>query len=314
MIQLPSDIKLIFSGHETFALRQLWLKKAYSQVEMHQDASEQVCSKSVFSSSDAVERFGVGKNMVASIKHWALATDIIRESEEANGFKLGEIGNFLFDENDGIDPFLEHESSFWLIHWYLAGKSIRSTSWYILFNYLNSNNFSQDNVIGLVIELVSESENARSRKTLENDIDTCLKSYVSDNETEDGIESLLSKLGLIKKINKNLYQFNYAYHESLSDFLFCFAILDFWESLERRYESSQSTLSFKNITYDYGSPGRVFKLTEYSINERLSRIEEISNGYLGWTDSSGLKQITKLKSEVSIGEVKMNLLRSAYAS
>ncbi|UUM29246.1 DUF4007 family protein [Acinetobacter colistiniresistens] len=142
-------------------------------------------------------------------------------------------------------------------------------------------------------------------------MDTCLKSYVSDNETEDGIESLLSKLGLIKKINKSLYQFNYAYHESLSDSLFCFAILDFWESLEKRYESSQSTLSFKNITYDYGSPGRVFKLTEYSINERLSRIEEISDGYLGWTDSSGLKQITKLKNE-DICEVKMNLLRSAY--
>ncbi|ETR92913.1 DUF4007 family protein [Acinetobacter lactucae] len=311
MIQLPSDIKLIFSGHETFALRQLWLKKAYTQVEMYHDISEQVCSKAVFSSSDAIERFGVGKNMVASIKHWALATDVIRESSESNGFILGEIGKFLFDKKDGVDHFLEHESSFWLIHWYLAGKSIRSTNWYILFNYLNARNFSQDDIVELTTELVSEAENVRSRKTLENDIDTCLKSYVSDNETEDGIESLLSKLSLIKKINKNLYQFNYAYHESLSDFLFCFSILDFWENLERRYESSQSTLSFKNITYDYGSPGRVFKLTEYSINERLSRIEEISDGYLGWTDSSGLKQIAKLKN-MAIPEIKMNLLRLAY--
>ncbi|WP_272197631.1 DUF4007 family protein [Acinetobacter baumannii] len=311
MIQLPSDIKLIFSGHETFALRQLWLKKAYSQVEIYQNTSELVCSKSVFSSNDAVERFGVGKNMVASIKHWALATDVIRESNDTNGFILGEIGKFLFDKNEGVDNFLEHESSFWLIHWYLAGKSIRSTSWYILFNYLNSNTFSQDEVVNLTIELVLESENARSRKTLENDIDTCIKSYVSDNETEDGIESLLAKLGLIKKINKNLYQFNYAYHESLSNSLFCFAILDYWENLEKKHESSQSTLSFQNITYDYGSPGRVFKLTEYSINERLSRIDEISNGYLGWTDSSGLKQITKLKN-IAISEIKMNLLRSAY--
>lgn len=313
MIQLPSDIKLIFSGHETFALRQLWLKKAYIQVEEHQDASELVCSKSVFSSSDAVERFGVGKNMVASIKHWALATDVISESVETNGFQLGEIGKFLFDKNLGIDLYLEHESSYWLIHWYLAGKSIRSTSWYVLFNYLNINSFNQNDVISLINDLVSETENVRSKKTLENDVDTCLKSYVSDNETEDGIESFLSKLGLIKKINKNLYQFNYSYHESLSDFLFCYAILDFWENLEKRYGTSQSTLSFKNITYDYGSPGRVFKLTEYSINERLSRIEDISKGYLGWTDSAGLKQITKLKNEV-IGEVKKNLLRSAYVS
>ncbi|UUM28383.1 DUF4007 family protein [Acinetobacter colistiniresistens] len=164
MIQLPSHIKLIFSGHETFALRQLWLKKAYSQVEMHQDTFELVCPKSVFSSSDAVERFGVGKNMVASIKHWALATDVIRESSEPNGFMLGEIGKFLFDNDKGIDRFLENESSFWLIHWYLAGKSIRSTSWYILFNYLNNNNFSQDDVLKLTIELVLETENARSKK------------------------------------------------------------------------------------------------------------------------------------------------------
>ncbi|CAM4160419.1 DUF4007 family protein [Acinetobacter pragensis] len=313
MIQLPSDIKLIFSGHETFALRQLWLKKAYTQVQKYQDSSELVCPKSVFSSNDAVERFGVGKNMVASIKHWGLATDVIRESEKSNGFRLGEIGNFLFDETSGVDPFLEHEASYWLIHWYLAGKSLRSTSWYVLFNCLNSNSFNQDDVVSLINDLVSETENIRSKKTLENDVDTCLKSYVSDNDTEDGIESLLSKLGLIKKISKNLYQFNYSYHESLSDFLFCYAILDFWESLEERHGTSQSTLSFKNITYDYGSPGRVFKLTEYSINERLSHIEDISNGYLGWTDSSGLKQITKLKNE-TVGEMKKTLLRLAYVS
>ena len=50
-----------FSGHETFPLRQMWLKKAFNQ------ADGSLIPKQTFSDKTAIAAFGVGKNMVASI-------------------------------------------------------------------------------------------------------------------------------------------------------------------------------------------------------------------------------------------------------
>lgn len=54
-----------FSGHETFPLRHLWLRKAY-------DAVKEGAPRSIFTEPEAIITFGVGKNMVSSIRHWAL--------------------------------------------------------------------------------------------------------------------------------------------------------------------------------------------------------------------------------------------------
>ena len=55
-------------------MRQMWLKKAFDIVCYEK--------KGAFSSKDAIVTLGVGKNMVGSIRHWALACGII---ESKNG-------------------------------------------------------------------------------------------------------------------------------------------------------------------------------------------------------------------------------------
>ncbi|MFH3934899.1 DUF4007 family protein, partial [Acinetobacter nosocomialis] len=69
--------------------------------------------------------------------------------------------------------------------------------------------------------------------------------------------------------------------------------------------------SFNLIAHDYGSPGRVFKLDESAVGDRLSRISEITNNYLQWTDSSGIRQVSRIGTE-TWGSVKMRILRGAY--
>ncbi len=54
--------KYIFSGHESFPCKSLWLKKGYDFVVQEND----------FNSQDAVIKLGVGKNMVASIRYLSL--------------------------------------------------------------------------------------------------------------------------------------------------------------------------------------------------------------------------------------------------
>lgn len=91
-------IELHFSGHETFPLRQMWLKKVCDQAD-----SEGWIAKSVFTDEDAIARFGVGKNMVSSIRHWALATRTIKDIPRKSCFQLTDLGTNIFQKMDGTN-------------------------------------------------------------------------------------------------------------------------------------------------------------------------------------------------------------------
>ena len=69
-----------FSGHETFPLKQMWLKKSYDQKNI-----DNTLDKATFTQDEAIGVFGVGKNMVSSIKHWSLACGLLEESNTNKG-------------------------------------------------------------------------------------------------------------------------------------------------------------------------------------------------------------------------------------
>ncbi|WP_162057403.1 DUF4007 family protein [Undibacterium sp. KW1] len=309
LIRFPSDIKPMFSGHETFPLRQLWLRKAFCEVERY----GKYAPKGVFSNDDAIERFGVGKNMVSSIRHWALACDVIRECKDVEGFEPGIIGNLLFGSH-ACDPYLERDATIWLVHWLLAGRAKRSATWYVVFNYVQSQSFQPKDIVSLIDEYATANKSVRSDTTLTRDVEVCLRCYTSvalTNATEDSAEPLLSDLGLLSA-SGNTYHFHRGPQHSLPDGVFAFALLDFWRRWEQVTNTSQATLSFNMIAHEYGSPGRVFKLDEDSVSDRLSKIADITRNYLAWTDSSGVRQVSRLGSG-SIDEAITNTLRSAYA-
>lgn len=310
LIHFPPDIKPMFSGHETFPLRQLWLRKAFSEIKQYGDYAP----KGVFSNEDAIERFGVGKNMVSSIRHWALACDVIRECKEVDGFEAGNIGNLLFGEQ-ACDPYLERDATIWLVHWLLAGRAKRSATWYIVFNFVQSQSFQSKDIVALIAEYAATNKSVRSDTTLTRDVEVCLRCYTSvtpTNATEDSAEPLLSDLGLLSSVGNNTYHFHRGPQYSLPDGVFAFALLDFWRRWERNTNASQSTLSFNMIAHDYGSPGRVFKLDEDSVGERLSKIADITRNYLEWTDSSGVRQVSRV-GKGTMDEAITRTLRGAYA-
>lgn len=308
LIRFPSGIKPMFSGHETFPLRQLWLRKAFSQIERYGDRA----SKGVFADDDAIERFGVGKNMVSSIRHWALACDVIRERKD--GYEPGQIGDLLFGTK-GCDPYLERDATIWLVHWLLAGRAMRSATWYVVFNHVQSQSFQLKDVVSLIEEYAVANKSVRSNTTLVRDVEVCLRCYTSvtlKNVTEDSAEPLLADLGLMSTSAKNIYFFHRGPQYSLPDAIFAFALLDFWNRWEQTTKTSQSTLSFNTIAHEYGSPGRVFKLDEDSVGDRLSKIADVTHNYLEWTDSSGIRQVSRVGSE-SMDIAMERILRGAYA-
>lgn len=282
------DYKPQFTGHETFPLRYGWLKKAYDAVKSAPNQD----NRQVFLSDESIAWFGVGRNMVASIRHWANAVGIINESNRGSIVFTTALGDMLFGA-DGYDPFLEHASTLWLIHWHLAGRA-QKTTWYWVFNYYPSTTFRRDQLAESLSRVAKETSWTNlATSTLKRDVECFVRTYVSRggqaaNSYEDHIESPLSELGLIRSIGKkDGFQLIRGPKPNLGPGVFAYTLLDFW----KQYTSTGRTLSFETIAHEPGSPGRVFLLNEDDLADRLIHIEDSTKGLLQWSETSGVKQL-----------------------
>ena len=144
-----------FSGHETFPLRYGWLKKAFDRVAETEDKSD---NRGACWDDDAIARFGVGRNMVASMRYWAKATRIIEETG-SNSVLPTKLGRKLFKRN-GLDPYMEHPATLWLIHWQLASR-VEKTTWFWAFSHYPAITFDRDNLVKKLERLATEREPGR---------------------------------------------------------------------------------------------------------------------------------------------------------
>ena len=284
------------SGHETFPLRYGWLKKAFDAVEDSPDATS---AKSIFLADDAIARFGVGKNMVASIRHWAKATGVLDEATILDGPPSTPLGRLLFGE-EGIDPYFEHPATAWLMHWQLAGRPDKTT-WFWAFNYFPSTFFDREQLASGLLSLARDRGWPRAApSTIKADVACFIRTYVSISPSgrashEDLLESPLPELGLVKPVGKqDGFRFVRGNKPSLGNGVFCYAITEFWS-----WFSAARTLSFEAIAHEPGSPGRVFLLDENSVADRLMQLEESSNGLYRWSETAGLKQLERRR-EISL--------------
>jgi hypothetical protein len=308
MAQIQRSLKLQFSGHETFPLRQLWLRKAYDAVA----TSIALTSKTIFSDDDAIARFGVGKNMVSSMRFWASACQIIKEDDEHNAYVTTEIGDLLFDNETGLDPYCENPATPWLMHWFLASTPDKTSTWYYVFNKISQQNFDRDLVVEGIKNMALDNGQKISLATLKRDVDCCIRSYVpkaGGDSPEEMSEPLLGELGLIQQNAKGSFEFRRGAKRSLSDGVFAFALLDYWQRLEH----TGSVMAFDRVAHNHGSPGQVFKFDENTVADRLTALEGITDGKIQWTEQAGIRQVTRTGEALNnIQATKMKLLKAVY--
>ena len=276
-----------FSGHQTFSIRYGWLKKVY-------DAVSKSKSKEIFLNEDAIARFGVGKNMVASMRHWAFATGIIEESKGV--LTPNELGKRLFDDKEGLDPYMEHQATLWLIHWHLSSRD-KLTTWFWAFNYFSSTMFDRDQFERELVRFSNECGWASpAEKTIKNDVTCFIRTYaVHESDGKSGydneIESPLTELGLLKSAGRDIFHFVRGAKPTLGRGVFLYALLDFWDDWTKK--SAISNLSVEALTYEPRSPGRVFLLDEDSVADYLTALSDITKGALHWSETSGLRQVVR---------------------
>ena len=206
-------MKYTFSGHETFQCKNMWLKKGYDFVK---------AGKS-FNDDTAVVDLGVGKNMVASIKFWLKSFGIIDEDNQTTKF-----GDLIFADT-GYDPFLEDPNTLWFLHFQLIHTYYATLYRHVFVNFHKERKeFSKANIFNFIKRQFADKafeKTIYNENTINKDISTLLKMYViPDNYTFDDFSSVLIDLNLIKKVEKDLYEFNYVTKTELSPLVFLYAV------------------------------------------------------------------------------------------
>jgi len=293
MLDSKSIQSVSFSGHESFPLRFSWLTKIVRGIE--QDPG-------LFGRPDAIVTLGVGKNMVRSMRHWALRCGVIESTgkiQKGGSYHPTELGRTIFGEI-GLDPYLEDPSTVWLIHWKLcSGLNTSPTTWYWIFNELRETSFSARDVVADLMRFAERLAAGKtpSRGTVERDIACFVRSYIPMEpdrrlSKEETYDSPLTELALLRREPETgLIVLERGSRPTLSDYIFAYALCDYW----KRTACDSDTLSFEEVTYRPGSPGQVFQLTENAVVKVLGDLHDCTNDCIGFDSTAGVRQLIRHK-------------------
>jgi hypothetical protein len=274
-----------FSGHESFPFRYPWLKKGFDAVCADGD---------VFLRDDAITTLGVGKNMVRSIRHWCLAAGVLKENREGPGaLRATELGTLLLAD-DGLDPYLEDPATLWVLHWQIASNRSRATTWFWTFSHFHEPEFTREALTSALFKWAQTlSGKPVAESSLKRDVEVFLRTYVTSRQgrgsfVEDSLDCPLVELGLITQLGGGpAYEFRRGTQRGLPDAILLYAVLRFWEA----FSPASETLALNHIARQPGSPGRLFKIDESSLVERLEGVERQTGGALSYGETAGLQQL-----------------------
>ncbi len=282
--------KLTFAGHETFHCRPLWLHKAYHFIK--EDGK--------FSDPMAVVKLGVGKNMVSSINYWMKVFGLMNEEG-----KPTELADYIFGAN-GVDQYLESDTTLWLLHYHLVSEGLASI-YSMIYNEFRKQRieFNKTQLMKFIETKCKGVGNNFNDNTVERDINVFIKNYVPPKKADKNIEELYSglfiELGIVEKLQRiddqEWFRIENKDRESIPAELILYVLL---ENSEK-----EKTINFDEIANGYNSPGSVFALDSKSL---LDKIEYLCHKYkVTFSDNAGIKTL-QLKSSLN----KWNILEGCY--
>lgn len=264
-MDLSEAPRLSFSGHETFAFRYAWPVKGVRAVERDPDA---------FADEDALLHLGVGKNMVKSIRHWCMALGLIEHPEGlAHGFRVTELGAELFGENGGLDPYLEHPVTLWLLHWLLVRQPHPCSSWFLAFTEWSRSSFERDELVDWLVRKAQAGRTRATAASIKRDVGVLLGTYVPSRPArrhawEDTLDCPLVELGLLRSVGRRSYEFVHRGRFEVPQDVLIFALLDYWA----RWHEHKTTVPLEALAFGPGSPGMAFRLRETELIEALREL------------------------------------------
>ncbi|NII24362.1 DUF4007 family protein [Pseudoflavitalea sp. X16] len=275
-------MKLQFSGHESFICKHFWLKKGY----------DFVIGKGNFNAESAVIELGVGKNMVTSISYWLKSFGIVDHQSQVT-----QLGDFLFHDKQGVDPYIESLATIWLLHYSLL-KTSKASIYTLFFNEFRKGrvDFTKEQFLNFIKRRMEDDEQSFNEKTVGSDLSVFIRNYLNPTykdtkiDIEEDFSGLLIDLDLIRSFKSenaegrivDWFQIENKLQIDLPSEIVLFAILD--------NEMYGKSIPFKELLVGDNSPGVVFALSEEGL---FNKIETIVKDYKGivYTETAGIREL-----------------------
>ena len=261
--------KIKMKGHESFSIREGWLTKGLIEVS---------ANSKVFSEKDQTDIFGIGTNMVKSLKYWLIATKLIEETKK-NEYQLSELGNLIFQ----YDKYIEKKFTLFLIHTNLVLNSDKAFIWNLFFNKCHFKSFSKRDLFEQISDLLETNNYEYNIKVLNDEISVLLKTYtIDENEEtpEDNFICPLTELKLIKKIGKDNYQRENINISNLSKYIVYWTILQ---------QTDDDNISIEELIKGNNSVCNLFNMDKVSLNEYLDTLKK--ENYITVNRTAGLNMV-----------------------
>lgn len=257
-----------FSGHESFHCKSLWLKKGY----------DYLLDGNSFTDVDAVAKLGVGKNMVASIRFWLRAFSISKTDE------ITDIATYLFDAENGRDPFAEDLNTLWILHILLVTTRVASIYNLTFVEYQREKKeFSRDELRNFIKRKCSvpEQKNVYNENTIKKDIGVLLKNYVAPKDLKniEDFSALLIALELIVNKDTDTYSYRVTEPNEIAPEVVMFALL--------LMSNCDKTLSFDSLQ----QLSLTLCMPIVSLIEVIRLLEKRYPETIVFSDNSGIKNV-----------------------
>lgn len=279
--------KAQFAGHYSFALRYSWLSKGYQAF---------IKNPHLFNSDSAGLELGVGSHMVLSIHYWLRAARLIHDEPKSTA-AVTTLGNLIFDETTGADPYLEDEGTLWLIHWLIASNSRLATTYFWFFNFYHKSEFTALELSTALNDFAQDKISKTKRSTpatRQKAVQVLLRMYTQSRSSsrapiEDALDSPVSSLGLINhSTGDRSYLSRPTSRMSLPSEIVGFAILQVMHS------QGASSIPIEDLmlaSIDSCAPGSIFRLTENDLVRIIEDLIKTMPENFELRDSGGINQL-----------------------
>lgn len=269
-----------FAGHQKFHIREGWLLKGLRLLQNPEGTA-------LFRNrEEAAKRLSLGLNMVRSLRYWLPATRLVKESSKGD-MELTALGQLILD----YDPYLESESTLWLIHANLATNRDDATTWYWFFNHYRQPQFSRRDLIAGLTEWVILQGGVVSGDSLAADATCLLNTYVSADAEADDEESLecpLAALGLLRQVGKDAYRLGRPRLTRLNPVLVLRTMVE-WQN---EHLPGSNQVQFSQVLREPCNAGAVFALDSVGLAEVLGRLSDRFPQYAAkFVRTAGLESI-----------------------
>lgn len=264
-------VKFKLQGHEKFPLREGWINKALMIIPDTPDA---------FLRKDATDMFGIGSNMVKSLRYWMRAFGLTIENGSA-GAELTALGKLIAK----YDPYLENPFTLWIMHSCISKNKEEATTWFMYFNHCDADDLKKSEIEAILLREIEKyvAGQSFSEKSLSNDVDVLLNMYSKNKgktDPEDKNISPFSQLALIKNMGGR-YDKNHPNKKIFSEMIVLYELA--------LMSKNSEGISIEKAVHGENGLSNIYNLTNVMANDYFDRLD--AAGYIYVDRTAGLDMI-----------------------